>query len=542
MSHSSWDRLQQQGIAKLKQHLQQYDSVCGVAPTGFGKTRVSQLLIHEWQSAGVPWVFYTHRKTLFKQTHEAFLKHGIVHGCRAAGYSHLEAPGSLGQLAMIPSEQAALRSGKRQLHMAARVIIDEWHCSKNGFAEEVCRYHLANGAKVVGFTATPIGLGHIAQSLCIMANNSELRAVGGIVPCITYAPDEVDMSDVKRMSATGEFNQAEMGKRFAIQQVVDSVIDRWKALNPNGAPTLLFAPGVKESIWFADQFLQNGIPAAHIDGENVYLGERDSQGNHVIHKSVQSVRDQLADMSKSGKVQVVCNRFVMREGVDWPWLEHGIWACALGTEEGWVQSGGRILRAAPGLKQVVIQDHGGNFHRHGSLNADRVWKLGDTRQSREKADRHAKESGQKDQGMVCPSCRRVCTTPQWQIKKCCPFCGFKFQASVRMVIQTGGKLKRMHGNPVKVKRVYAEAQKAWDSVYYPAKNSKRQRASTFRQAVARFHREFPRYKIDVTGSVTTIVDSYTGKVAPLHNVPSPKDVTAWGKQVREVSNRDLQDI
>jgi superfamily II DNA or RNA helicase len=540
VSPSAWDLLQQKGVSKIQSALCSHSSVCAVAPTGFGKTRISQMLIKDWQSKQKRWAFLTHRKLLFSQTHEAFRKAKLYHGCRASGYEHL-ASNARGQLIMLPSERSALSSGKRQMHNAEYVIIDEWHCNKSGFAQELTEKYLAAGAKVIGFTATPVDMGGVAQQLTVMSNNSQLRQVGGIVVCDTYAPDEVDMRDVKRM-ATGEFNQKAMGEKFMVQQVVDSVIDRWIALNPKQTPTLLFAPGVKESLWFCDQFLQRGIAAAHIDGESIYLGEREQDGSHIIHRSKQGMRDKLAQMSKSGAVKVVCNRFVMREGVDWPWLQHGIWACTLGTEEGWVQSGGRILRAYPGVSRVTIQDHGGNWWRHGSLNADREWALHETRIEREKRQKADAESGAASQAMNCPSCKRIVQKQQWMISRQCPFCGYRFNASVREVIQTGGKLKKVSGDAIKVKKTYAEAQKAWNSIYYACRNSKRQYSSTFNQAVARFHRSFPRYAIRKHGADTVVVDKYTGVTAPLYNIPAAHDVGSWRKQVREVSGRDLQNV
>ena len=39
---------------------------------------------------------------------------------------------------------------------------------------------------------------------------------------------------------------------------------------------------------------------------------------------------------------------------------------------------GRLLRAYPGVSVVRLQDHGGHWHRFGSVNADRTWLLEDT--------------------------------------------------------------------------------------------------------------------------------------------------------------------
>jgi hypothetical protein len=54
------------------------------------------------------------------------------------------------------------------------------------------------------------------------------------------------MKGVKK-TLVGEFVQAEMRKRVMQTVVFGDVFQHWKRLNPDGKPTLLFAPGVAES-------------------------------------------------------------------------------------------------------------------------------------------------------------------------------------------------------------------------------------------------------------------------------------------------------
>ena len=54
---------------------------------------------------------------------------------------------------------------------------------------------------------------------------------------------------------------------------------------------------------------------AHIDGEECWV-----QGEW--HHNNFRVRQQILEGSKDGTIQVLCNRFVLREGVDAPWLAH----------------------------------------------------------------------------------------------------------------------------------------------------------------------------------------------------------------------------
>ena len=97
----------------------------------------------------------------------------------------------------------------------------------------------------------------------------------------------------------------------------------------------------------------------------------------------------------------------MREGIDWPWLAHGIMACTFGGLKSYLQSGGRLLRAHPSLDQVVIQDHGGNFWRHDSLNADREWQLEDTDKSIQEKHDEKYRTKSEPEPIVCPKCAKV---------------------------------------------------------------------------------------------------------------------------------------
>ena len=78
-------------------------------------------------------------------------------------------------------------------------------------------------------------------------------------------------------------------------------------LNPERRPTILFAPGVKESIWFAEQLAAQNIRAAHIDGDGYWFNGQYENTNDPDE------RGRVLDELRSGGVQILCNRFVARE-------------------------------------------------------------------------------------------------------------------------------------------------------------------------------------------------------------------------------------
>jgi superfamily II DNA or RNA helicase len=256
------------------------------------------------------------------------------------------------------------------------------------------------------------------------------------------------------------------------------VLDWFKRLNPEMLPTILFAPGVRESIWFVDQFNEAGVSAAHIDGENVYV-------NGEIKRSSRTARDEVIEGSKNGSIKVLCNRFVLREGIDAPWLAHGILATVFGSLQSYLQSGGRLLRRFPGLVRVTIQDHGGNWWRHGSLNADREWNLDMTSAMvsdlREERMRRKIER----EPFRCPECGAIL-----MFFKCkCGHIVEPHKKPPREVVQADGSLNQMYGDIYRPRRISREPNgpELWKKMYFRSCTEKGWR--TFRAAMGLFAHE-----------------------------------------------------
>jgi len=445
------------------------------APTGGGKSRMMYELINWATEEGWPVALYTNRRMLFDQIAGQLDAQGIRHGKRASGHK----PALLEdvQLCMTQTELSRVyRSKGRELHNAKLALIDEAHVQCGGVMQQIMQDHIDAGGHVVGFTATPLGLGGVYEKMIVAGTTSELRECGALVPAYHYGVDEPDLNGIKRES-TGEYNYEGLRKRIMTQSIVGRVIDHWKRLNPDGRPTLLFACGVAESLWFAKEFEKVGIRAAHIDGEHVYIDgcERDSDSD---------ARDYVAQQSRLGLLPIVCNRFVLREGIDWPWLYCGILATVFGTPSTYVQSCGRLLRACEGKDHCVIQDHGGNWHRHGSINADREWELEDTDHIHESMRAERIRSGQEPEPICCPKCHALRTHGSE-----CHKCGFKHEKRVRMVVQKDGRLVEHEGTcfPHRRIKVLPNTESIWRQCYMRAKNAKK--GMTFNQAEGLFFYE-----------------------------------------------------
>lgn len=466
--------------------------VCVQINTGGGKTECMCRLIDEWSSQGLRTVLYTNRRLLISQLSRVLDKHGIDHGRRAAGYSE---DGSVWpvQISSIQTENSRVfKKATWSLHDAHRVVIDEAHIQAGDVAKKIIDQHVEEGAAVVGFTATPLDIGDIYTKLLCEGSTSSLRACGALVPALHYGPDEPDLRKIPGKLVLGkDLTEKQQVSAIMRDGIFGRVSEWYKKLNPNQKPTILFAPGVRESIWFADQFMRMGVKAAHIDGDCIWV-------NGDTSRSTQSARDKVLDAVREGDIKVICNRFVLREGLDLPEVSHLIFATVFGALGSYLQSGGRGLRACAGKEHVVIQDHGGNWHRHGSLNADREWKLEYTSHllSAIREDRLRAAAARRAAGLVterfderepcrCPECGLILGF----IK--CP-CGYVVKPGVpvpRPVIQSDGALKVMHGDIYKPRRLYTQPNgpSRWKQMYWRSRNKNVER--TFKAAAALFAAE-----------------------------------------------------
>jgi superfamily II DNA or RNA helicase len=424
-----------------------------------------------------PVALYTQRRMLYEQTCKALDRAGIDYGKRASGHAANSFPDV--QMCMTQTELSAVYKREyRKLHHAKLVLIDEMHQFCGATCQKIMADHITAGAACVGYTATPLDLEGVDE-LLVAGWMSECLKIGALVKPETYAPDEPDLRHIKKYVVGHELTESQNVKSIMRPGVFGRVLTAWKKHNPDGKPTLLFGPDVAGSLFFAQEFQKMGIEAAHVDGEQIWMGGE-------FHPTDDETRTELARRSKAGEIKVVCNRYVLREGISWNWLECGIFATVFGALTSYLQSAGRLLRACPetGKSKTLILDHGGSWHRHGSIAVDRHWQLGMTNQ-REVAERQEKLRDKKDEEPItCPQCGKV-----RQGGPTCPACGLTMHPRARMVVQVDGTLKKVSGDVYKPRReaMKPDTQQLWERIYYRARSQKWN--ATFRQAQAMFFRE-----------------------------------------------------
>lgn len=447
-------------------------------PTGTGKTKSMATLIREDLKQGLNVALYTHRKLLLEQLSNVLTLEGLEHGIRAAGHFPDLDMGL--QLCSFQTEQSrSVRNEHRELHHADRVYVDEAHACSGEHMRNLLDQHANREACIIGFTATPIGLGGYYEDLVVAGNTSDGRACGALVPARHFGCGEPDLRKIGRVRIENgeDLTQKDNVKAIMVPGIFGRVLEWFNKLNPKRLPTILFAPGVAESRWFAEQFVAAGITAAHIDGDHVSMGKFGEEW-----KSSPNKRQEVLDGSRDGRIRVLCNRFVLREGIDAPWLAHGILATVFGSLQSFIQSGGRLLRSHPSIETVTIQDHGGNWHRHGSLNADREWRLDDTAASIAGLRQEKLRKKEEKEPVCCPQCGLVLMS-----LRC--VCGFVIdpRKKSRIVVQADGSLIEHFGDIYRPRKteLRPDTQTMWTKEYWAGfKNDK-----TFRECRAWFYQK-----------------------------------------------------
>ncbi len=304
-------------------------SVCGVAPTGAGKTVIATACL---ERAEGPALFLAHTQEIILQTAKRFAAHfgpanvGVVMG---------QEPLSPIAPIQVASIQTLLA---RDFWPAADFIIqDEAH---HYIADDWSKFidHYPKTFRL-GLTATPQRgdgrpLGDQFERLVVFASYSELIADGFLVKSKAYQPPEIM---VKGLAA--------------------DPLKAWQRYAP-GQRTFGFANSVKNAEKFTKAFKDAGIPCATVEANT-----RKTERKHIL------------SLFGKGDITVVWSVNALTEGVDVPAASCAIIAKSFAKVGQYMQAGGRILRPAPGKELATIIDLTGATLIHGLPTEDREYSL-----------------------------------------------------------------------------------------------------------------------------------------------------------------------
>ena len=462
---------QQRSYYEVAEAIASGSNVCFQSPTGSGKTTLAADWVRWGADAFGGAIFYVNRKALVTQTKERFESLGLTVGVRASEHDEAFDHRATVQVASADTERVRVYGDKASWSRfnAGLVIVDEAHIQKGETMRDIVNDHVAHGARVILMTATPIGLSQFMPNirLVVAGKMKEWRDCGLLVPAVCKSIEQPDLSKVKR-SVTGEFVIDGRERKIYTQQIVGNVLDRWKRYNPDARPTLLYAPGKAESVWFCEQFRNAGVPWIHVDATDAVIAG-------VRTKITRSVWEDILGQYRDGLVKGISSRFKLREGLDLPATYHVILATPIGSLASYLQTVGRGLRAAPDAgyekDHCLITDHGGNFLRHGSANHDRPWEVlfGLSNAIASRLHENRIKNQEIKEPMRCPKCEGERTSGIT-----CPHCGHVQEKSQRQVLMANGRLVTKDGDMIPKKRVKREknTQELWDKLFWGYKKKK----------------------------------------------------------------------
>jgi DNA repair protein RadD len=515
---------QRRGLEQTITMLDDGKDLCLYGPTGSGKTVQASELARWATYQGMGTCFYVNRKLLVSQTLDRFRAAGLDVAVRAAEYEDQYDPHAKVQICSADTERARVMGDKAvwNFHDAGLVIVDESHIQKADTMQKIVAAHRAKGARIVLLTATPIGISHMVNDLVISGTMQEYRDCKALVLATVRSIEQPDMSKVKR-NETGEFILDGQKKKIYTQSIIANVLDRWKRYNPDARPTMAYWPGKPESAWGTKQFTDIGVPFCHVDAVDAVLPEwKVLAGVRTLvarrTKLTRTLWQEILDKYRAGEITGLSSRFKLREGIDVPFTYHVILATPIGSMASFVQTVGRVLRYSPETPDgVIITDHGGNYWRHGSPNADRPWRewwtMSEGHISQMK-ERGIKEHGEKEP-IRCPQCEgeRLGGSK-------CPHCGFEHPKSQRHVRYEDGTMKVVDGPLIKPTRTQLRDTTAddWARMFWGFR--KKKVGQTFAQMEAYF--------------------THTHGYHPRRDVPfMPKNKETWVQVVHKVDFKDL---
>lgn len=349
--------------AECYEGLRRVQSVMAQLPTGGGKTVVFLDIAADGVQNEKSVLIVVDRIELIKQTAEKALSMYGIHAEVIQGQKQRRRSGSTlfsgGNGRLIIASQQTINN--RSLPYADLLIFDEAHLCLAETYTNTINHYLKQGAKVLGFTATPWsakgeGFNNLFHELVCGPTVSEMIENGYLNDYdLVFRKLEEPLKAVKLRA--GEFNEKQLFNLYDKPKVYGDIYETWLG-NASDRKTLVFCINVEHSQKTAEYFKQNGVVAMHLDGA-----------------SPKDERERVMSLFRAGHVQVLTNCNLFSYGLDVPDCDCVVLARATNSLVYFLQACGRGLRTSPGKQETLIIDHGDNIIRHGLPDDPRFWTL-----------------------------------------------------------------------------------------------------------------------------------------------------------------------
>lgn len=361
---------QKEGFEKIIKTLDNTDDpVMFVLATGGGKTVIFMKVIQYYLSKGLRVTVIAHREELIIQAYKTLKKNGIYSGVIKAGF-----PARYEFACQVGSIQTMVR---RDLPPADVLIVDEGHhvTDDNSYNKVFQCYP---GAKILMVTATPVrqdkkGFTNVIESrqtkLIVNRTVKDLIDEGYLVPFRYFIASLPNLDKVRVVR--GDYDNEEAYEAMKLAPIVESYMRSCYGLRG-----IVYAVNIRHSKEITEQFIRQGIPAAHLD-----------------QSTPDYLRKRILKLFRSGDIWVVVNVGILTEGADFPDCQFVQLACPTKSLSKYLQMVGRVTRpsvyvdgtesAAERRKLIensdkkcgVILDNAKCWQEHGFPDQDFNWEL-----------------------------------------------------------------------------------------------------------------------------------------------------------------------
>ena len=398
---------QQQAIDDLRRGLMSGHrcQLLGLA-TGGGKTVVASHMVRSAARNGHTSLFIVDRIELVGQAARHLTDIGLRVGVMQGDNTWLHPDDEV-----IVASIQTIRS--RGAPPAGFAIIDEAHILHQAHIELMAQW---DRVPFIGLSATPLrpDLGKHFTNLVRGPSVAWLIEHGFLTPVRAFCPSadqlEALLADVRTQG--GDYRAGELSKAINRKELVGDIVSTWCA-KAEDRPTLVFAIDIAHSKAIIDDFLAEGVSAAHLDAY-----------------TPQEERRQIIDAFRAGEVRVLSSVNVLGIGFDVPDAACGILARPTLSEALHMQQMGRLIRTAPGKTDALLLDHAGNTVRFGLPQHFVVPDLG------EEEHTPTRTKSREQKLVVCSECGAVIEPDQL----ICPSCGIDRPTRSSEIVYRDGSL------------------------------------------------------------------------------------------------------
>lgn len=394
--------------------------------TGGGKTAIASNIAKGASDKGNGSFFICHRREIVDQTFKTYLANELEASFIMGGRSvNLENNIQIANIATLVN--------RLDKYKKPRIIIwDECHhLAASNWTRVFDAYP---DAIHIGLTATPCRLDGkpLNTFFEIMVKGPTLRKLmdeGYLVNYEYFAPSKIDLK--KLTKGKGDYTKKSLETADFRGKLIGDNITHYKKM-AMGKRNVIFAVSIKHSKEIVQRYKDEGIPAAHLDGD-------------VLAKE----RRETIEKFDKGEILILSNVDLFGEGFDLPNIEVvsllrptqslSLYMQMVGRGLRTVYSQGFDLSTKEGRlnailhsdkQKLLILDHANNYDQHGMPDDDRIWTL-----SKEKPRNVTREKNEGVPMKRCPECFYA-----HDPALVCPNCGHTYEADGRTVKEIAGEL------------------------------------------------------------------------------------------------------